>query len=100
LRVEDFIDLDECGVFVETAVSISAKRCRKQSKAVGKLSKVREMDALTRSRWVSGGREVANDVVRRGDNRRKMIEFIEMILNTIGPGAPARRRCFTMDNLS
>ena len=58
------------------------------------------MDALTCSRWVSGGREVANDVVRRGTTGDKMIMFIEMILNTIGPGTPARRRCFTMDNLS
>ena len=30
----------------------------------------------------------------------KMIEFIQMILDEIGPGTPVRRRCFTMDNLS
>ena len=29
-----------------------------------------------------------------------MISFVKHIINDIGPGTPARRRCFTTDNLS
>lgn len=38
--------------------------------------------------WLEGG--------TTGD---KMIEFIQMVLDAIGVGTPARRRCFIMDNL-
>ncbi|KAL7502605.1 hypothetical protein ACHAXN_000540 [Cyclotella atomus] len=34
-----------------------------------------------------------------GTTGDKMIELFTMILNDIGPGTPARRRCFIMDNL-
>ena len=30
----------------------------------------------------------------------KFVEFIQRILNDIGPGTPGNRRCFTMDNLT
>jgi len=34
-----------------------------------------------------------------GTTGEKMIEFIQMVLNAIGVGTPARRRCLIMDNL-
>ena len=34
-----------------------------------------------------------------GTTTVKFVDFIQRILNDIGPGTPQRRRCFTMDNL-
>ena len=35
-----------------------------------------------------------------GTTNERFIDFIQRILNDIGPGTPERRYCFTMDNLS
>ena len=70
IRVRDLIDLDECGVFVLIAISGDANAQR------------------WRDMWLEG--------VTTGE---RMVNFVRRIINDIGPGTPARRRCFIMDNL-
>jgi len=101
IRVEDFIDLDECGLFVETAdKSIGKAFVGNRVRQEGNYQKSEKWTLLLpvagsaaaerwQMMWLEGG--------RTGD---KMIEFIQMILDEIGPGTPVRRRCFTVDNLS
>jgi hypothetical protein len=100
IRVEDLIDLDECGLYVETA-----------GKKIGKAylgSRVRQGGNYQKSeKWtlllaVAGAAAAErwqmmwNDGGTTGD---KMIEFIGIVMADIGQGTPARRRCFIMDNL-
>ena len=85
IRVEDFIDLDECGVFVETADKHYGKAY------VG--NRVRQEGNYQKSEKWTLLLAVAGSVVAErwqmmwlegGTTGDKMIEFIEMILNTIG----------------
>ena len=100
IRREDLIDLDECGVFVETANKhIGKANIGSRVRQAGNYSKSEKWTLLLavagslaaerwRLMWLEGG--------TTGD---RMIEFIEIILNDIGPGTPLRRRCFIMENL-
>ena len=101
IRRDDMIDLDECGLFVESSdrkwgKTYIGKRCR-QAGPYQKSCKYTLLLAIS-------GDDVANrwyDMWKEGGTTNdRMITFIERILQDIGPGTPQRRRCFTMDNLS
>ena len=96
----DMIDIDECGVFLESSDrSIGKAYIGNRATQAGPYSKSEKWTLLLaisgdpasnrwRDMWLVGG--------TTGD---KMIGFIENILQDIGPGTPERRYCFTMDNL-
>ena len=100
IRQEDLIDLNECGVFVETADKhIGKAYTGSRVRQAGNYSKSEKWTLLLavagslaaerwRLMWLEGG--------TTGD---RMIEFIEIILSDIGLGTPLRPRCFIMDNL-
>jgi len=106
IRRDDIIDLDECGVFVESCnrnhgKAAICRRVREEgnyghsaklnvlmaiSGAPGTLAAQAERWVMT---WTHGGTTTA-----------RFIQFIQKILADIGQGNPLRRRVFTMDNLS
>ncbi len=106
IRTVDIIDLDEAAVFAETAnrghgKSHLSTRCRDDG-IYGHLQKTNVLLAISAEHatpqqdaarwlemWETGGTTTG-----------RFFDFIERILNDIGPGTPQRRRCFTMDNLS
>lgn len=100
------IDLDECGIFVESANRKHGKSyigCR--VKEPGPYSKSEKWNLLLA---ISGERAVPGRPSPRwrkiwldgGTTVDKMIEFITEILTDLGPATPNNRRCFTMDNLT
>ena len=101
IRRTDMIDLDEFGVFVQTAN-------RKDGKAfigirVNEPGPYEKGEKRTTIMAISGdpaGERWRDTWVEGGTTNDRMVEFIRTILNSIGPGTPACRRCFTMDNLN
>ena len=101
IRREDLIDLDECGVCSITAdrhigKAVIGQRV-KQAGNYQKEEKYNMLLAISASvaaeRWV--------DIwIEGGTTTDRMCQFIQNILNNIGPGTPQRRRCFIMDNLN
>eukprot|EP00567_Pseudictyota_dubia_P014059 CAMPEP_0197436338 /NCGR_PEP_ID=MMETSP1175-20131217/3810_1 /TAXON_ID=1003142 /ORGANISM="Triceratium dubium, Strain CCMP147" /LENGTH=382 /DNA_ID=CAMNT_0042965605 /DNA_START=300 /DNA_END=1448 /DNA_ORIENTATION=- len=104
IRRRDIIDLDECGVFLESANRNFGKAafCRRVREVgpYGHSQKLNIMMAISgesgnpsASRWIemwnSGGTTIT-----------RMVAFIQKILQDIGPGMPGHRRVFTMDNLA
>ena len=101
IRVEDLIDLDECGLFVETAgkgigKAYLGKRVRQEGN-YQKSEKWTLLLAVAGSAAAERWEMMWNDGGTTGD---RMIEFFTTMLHDIGPGTPARRRCFIMDNLT
>ena len=100
IRVEDLIDLDECGLFVETAgKSIGKAFLGKRVRQEGNYQKSEKWTLLlavagsaASERWEM----MWNDGGTTGD---KMIEFFIMVLDSIPHGNHQRRRCFILDNL-
>ena len=101
IRRQDMIDLDECGVELSTAErGIGKAYIGKRVKQAGLYSKTDKYNLLlaisgdptTRNRW----RDIWTG---EGTTGERMIEFIETIIADLGPGTPARRYCFIMDNL-
>lgn len=99
---EDMIDLDEAAIFLETANRKDGKAyigCRvREEGPYGHSEKWTLTMAIMgcpilRGRWHDFEQKAGTTV---GD----MVLFIRRILDTIGPGTPARRFCFLMDNLS
>ena len=94
------IDIDECGVFVESADrKIGKVYVGKRVNQNGPNKKGQKWTLLFaisgdpasnrwKDMWLEGG--------TTGD---RMIGFITNILEDIGPGTPERRRCFTIYNL-
>lgn len=100
IRVEDLIDLDECGLFVESAgkgigKAFLGKRVRQEGN-YQKSEKWTLLLAVAGSAAAERWEMMWNDGGTTGD---KMIEFFTTILNAIPPGNHARRRCFILDNL-
>ena len=96
-----FIDLDECGVFVETADKhIGKAYVGNRVRQEGNYQKSEKWTLLLAVAGSAAAERLQMMWLEGGTTGDKMIEFIELILNAIGPGTPARRRCFTMDNLS
>ena len=101
IRRRDIIDLDECGIELSTAErGIGKAYVGKRVKQAGLYSKTDKYnlllaisgDGVTNSRW----RDIWTG---EGTTGERMIAFIQRIINDLGPGTPARRYCFTMDNL-
>ena len=106
IRRDDIIDLDECGVFVESCNRNHGKAafcCRvREDGPYGHSAKLNILMAISGAagtlashaeRWVmtwSHG----------GTTTTRFISFIQQILASIGQGTPQRRRVFTMDNLN
>lgn len=101
IRRRDLIDLDECGkelsncdrrigkAYIGTRVN--------QTGPYTKTDKYNLLlaisgDGATNFRW----RDIWTG---EGTTGNRMIAFVQRIINDIGPGTPARRYCFTMDNL-
>jgi hypothetical protein len=101
IRRQDLIDLDECGVEVQSAdrgwgKAYVGKRV-KQSGPYQKDTKYNLLlaisgDGANPSRW----RDIWTG---EGTTGRRMIAFIRRIVNDIGQGTAERRYCFIMDNL-
>jgi len=101
IKRTDMIDLNECGLFVETAARGFGKcYIGKRVNEEGPYSKSEKWTLLLaisgdpddqrwKKIWADGG--TTND---------RMVDLIEEILEDIGPGTPHRRRCFIMDNLT
>lgn len=100
------IDLDECGIFVETANRTRGKEyVGVRVKEPGPYSKTEKWSLLLA---ICGEDETVNQPSRRwsmlwaegGTMVDRMIEFIQLILNDIGHATPGNIFCFTMDNLN
>jgi hypothetical protein len=102
IAMEDQIDIDEAGIFLETAD-------RSWGKAVTGM-RVRAPGPYGHSeKWTLlmavAGREGPLDRFvrleqRPGTDIHFFYAFIRDIIDQIGPGTPGNRRCFTMDNLT
>ena len=106
IRRQDMIDLDEAGVFVDTAN-------RKSGKSFVNI-RVNEAGPYVKSeKWnlimgVSGEDGTEAQPSRRwrmmwldgGTTIQRVVTFVEMILADIGQGNQHRRYCFMMDNLN
>lgn len=101
IRRQDLIDLDECGKELShcdrhIGKSYQGERV-KQTGPYTKSDKYNLLlaisgDGATNRRW----RDIWTG---EGTTGERMVAFIRRIVNAIGPGTPARRYCFTMDNL-
>lgn len=101
IRRQDLIDIDECGKELShcdrhIGKSYQGERV-KQTGPYTKSDKYNLLlaisgDGATNRRW----RDIWTG---EGTTGERMIAFIRRIVNAIGPGTPARRYCFTMDNL-
>ena len=102
----DQLDIDEAAFFVESANRGKGKshlsvRCRDD----GSYGHSQKTNLLA---CISGEHPGANNDAFRmvemwesgGTTATRFINFIQRILDRIGPGTPQRRRCFTMDNLT
>lgn len=105
VRRQDLIDLDEAGLFVETANRSTGKaRFRRRVRETGPYGHSQKLNILfaisgadpepgrSAERWVDMWYEGGTTVHR-------FLRFICRILSRIGRGNPARRRTFIMDNL-
>ena len=101
IRVEDLIDLDECGLFVETADRTIGKAfVGKRVRQEGNYQKSEKWTLLLAIAGSAVGERWADMWLEGGTTGDRMITFIQQILNYIGQGNQVRRRCFIMDNLS
>ena len=101
IRRQDIIDLDECGVEVQSADRHIGKAF--VGKRVSQTGPYQKSTKLTLLLAISGDganpRRWRDTWTGEGTTGARMINFIQTILNIIGPGTPQRRYCFTMDNL-
>ena len=100
------IDLDECGIFLETAnrkfgKAYSGLRVRDEG-PYSKTEKWNLLLAICGEDSVDGvdARRWADLWLVGGTTINKMLEFIHSILNDIGPATPENFYVFTMDNLN
>ncbi|KAL9179479.1 hypothetical protein ACHAXT_008769 [Thalassiosira profunda] len=102
IRRRDLIDLDECGIELQSADRhIGKAYIGKRVQQTGPYQKSTKWNLLlaicgdgnTNHRW----RDIWTG---EGTTGERMCRFIRQIINSIGPGTPARRYCFIMDNLS
>ena len=94
------LDLDECGVELSTAErGIGKAYVGKRVKQAGLYSKSDKYNLLLAISGDPAGHRWRDIWTGEGTTGDRMIEFIETIINDLGPGTPARRYCFIMDNL-
>ena len=95
----DLIDLDECGVCSITADRHTVKAVI--GERVTQAGNYQKGGKHTLLLAVSGSAQAerwADIWLVGGTTNDRMCDFIEGILNDIGPGTPLRRRCFNMYN--
>jgi hypothetical protein len=102
IRRVDMIDLDKCGVEVQSGDrSWEKARVGKRVNQAGPYTKDTKINLLlafsgddaTRCRW-------SEHWAGEGTTGVRMINFIQNIITDLGPGNVMRRYCFIMDNLS
>jgi hypothetical protein len=101
INIEDLIDLDEAGFFLESVNGARGKA------GIGK--RVKEEGPYGHSeKWTltmavsadPNGERWVNFVRKPGTSIFDFATFIQRIVDSLPPGTAARRRCFIMDNLS
>ena len=101
IRRQDMIDMDECGVELSTADrSIGKAYIGKRVKQSGLYSKTDKWNLLLAISGAPDGRRWQNMWTGEGTTGDRMVSFLAMILDQIGPGSNEQRFCFIMDNLS
>lgn len=101
VKREDFIGLDGCGVFVETADKhIGKAYTGNRVRQAGNYQKSEKWNLLLGIAGSEAAERWAEMWLEGGTTNIKMIEFIQKVLVDIGAGTPLRRRCFIMDNLN
>ena len=102
----DFIDIDEAGIFLESADRGEGKAYTGvRINTGGPYSKTEKWNIIM---GISGEDGNAAIPARRwrmlwlrgGTTIQKVMQFVTLILDDIGHGTPERRYCFTMDNLA
>jgi hypothetical protein len=100
IRRQDLIDLDECGIEMSTADrKIGKAYIGKRVNQTGLYSKSEKWNLLLAISGDPNGNRWQEMWTGEGTTGERMIGFIQTIVNQIGNGTPARRRCFIMDNL-
>ena len=101
------IDLDECGIFVETCNRNNGKQyVGIRFNEPGPYSKSEKWNLLMAICGEDGrapnnpSRRWTDIWVEGGTTVEKMMDFVRTILDDIGPAAPGNWYCFTMDNLN
>ena len=106
IRRDDIIDIDEAGIFLETADRQAGKAYKNvRVCSGGPYSKTEKWNIIMgvsgeegnpqnpshrwRMLWLQGGTTI-----------KRVVHFVTMILGDIGHAIPQRRYCFTMDNLA
>ena len=105
---DEMIDIDECAFFLTSADRKYGKAPMFQSMRVRKSGPYGHDDKWTLLMGISGrnggiaGRNCWVNFARRAgtDDIDTFRDFIESMLQDIGPGTPGNRVCFTMDDLS
>ena len=101
ILIEDTIDLDECGIFLQTAdrhIGKAAIGCRVRE--AGPYAKTEKYNLLLAISGSQEARRWSMTWLVGGTTNDKMIEFVTIILSDLPHGTPERRYCFTMDNLN
>ena len=104
---EFIIDLDECGVFIKTTgnrnhgKAYTGYRVREEG-AYGKSEKWNLLLAVCGEDGMNGGasRRWTDIWLEGGTTVNKMLGFVNLILQDIGPAVGNRFYVFTMDNLN
>jgi hypothetical protein len=93
--------MDECGVELATADrSIGKAYIGKRVKQSGLYSKSDKWTLLLAISGHPNGRRWQNLWTGEGTTGDRMVSFLTMILEQLGPGTAGKRFCFIMDNLS
>ena len=101
IRRQDIIDLDEAGVFVETADRKYGKcEVGRRVKQAGPYSKSVKVNIIMAISGDPDGRRWPYMWTNGGTTNELFIDFIEHILSTLPHGNEGRRYVFTMDNLN
>ena len=101
IRRQYIIDLDEAGVFVETADRKYGKcEIGRRVKQAGPYSKGTKLNIIMAISGDPDGRRWPYMWTNGGTTNELFIDFIEHILSTLPHGNEGRRYVFTMDNLT
>lgn len=105
INARDMIDLDEAGIYPNETnrkygKSVAGNQCREVGTYV-RDSKLNILMAVAGEDDEDGISDRWYDLWEDGGTtNERFYEFVERIINGIGPGTEERRRCFTMDNLN
>ena len=101
ISTEDMIDIDEADVYPhqtnrKTGKSAQGERVRE----TGTYTRDNKLNLLMAVSGGAQGHRWYELWEGEGTTNERFLDFIERILNDIGPGTEQRRFCFTMDNLT